>query len=224
MRVETPAASGFYISTRRTRPFHDVSFVSELWGKLAELAGQVVELKSGDWVLEDVSELTSELIAGNWTLHVRFNGTYNYLTVGSIAGVLELSGARSADTHQIAAQIKQYLTSQGYVSKDRFIDASSALLANKVLPIRTTPKKKKSVSRATGGLSRTQRFKCALENAIDTFTKVIAVTFAISAFRNFRHIALDVTVVTALVVLLAFYDYKAQAFCNCYENSPAEPN
>jgi hypothetical protein len=95
----------------------DVVSVAWLWETMSTLSGHPVELRAGNWVLEEVGELTEEYTNDRWELVVLYKGSANYgnyMKLKHVDGLLELSGSSSSAAHQLAAQFTDALLAVGF--------------------------------------------------------------------------------------------------------------
>jgi hypothetical protein len=114
------------VTTASGASVSDVATVKWLWSTLATVSGSDVELRSGNWVLEDLEELTTEYVEGRWELVVLYKGYGNHLRFKHVEGMLELSGSATATAHQHAAQFGDELTDAGFARFGDYFEGRAA--------------------------------------------------------------------------------------------------
>lgn len=185
VRVETPMASGFFVGIGAAGSLHDVAVVNQIWEMFEEVTGQPVELKAGNWIMEDRDEITGELITGSWRMQNRSTGPANYMSLATHSGVLEFSGTRSPQSHQVLAQLGDRLRDAGFSS---YADFTSALQQ------RSTPTEKKN--KTNRGSSKNRSTGKGTGSGRSAHTALVAAT---AGFELLRDLIIGAVVVGAFI-------------------------
>jgi hypothetical protein len=225
MRLETPHASGYFVNTDPVEGPHTVAGARRLWDAFCAATGTNSALKSGDWVLDDPSELSGEFVAGTWTLTADHQGTRDFVRIESNDGVLRFYGSATPLAHHALGKLWESLRSYGYTRFESYGDALRGREKSKPRRSLTGVRGRNAARRAgfepgqhvhdrvQSRLRLTRSIWVGCSETFGQFRNMMAIGFAVSVFTGTEvlRVAVVAAVVTTLVSagMITSFEYRS---------------
>lgn len=214
MRMETPYASGFFVNHGGRQHPHNQADAILLWEALERATGREVELKSGDWVLDDPNELTADFVADVWSLSADFPALGDFVRVEANDGIVRFYGSATPAAHQALSKLWEILQTAGWERFDLYSDARRTRdRVSAKNPVGVLRRSRSGTGRHRNGEQSTRREirrqarAVATREGLAVFRNLMAFCFAASVFAGPLLVQSAVAVATTSAFGAAFAVY-----------------